>query len=85
MSAFGTGLPAVQQIPARTRAWERAVGGEEMIRAARAAEVAGFAWVSCSDHPAVPASRTQAMGATFFSLYEEWEQAGQPYHGLPAP
>lgn len=23
------------------------------------------------------------FGATFFALYEEWEQAGQPYHGLP--
>jgi hypothetical protein len=23
------------------------------------------------------------FGATFFEMYEEWERAGQPYHGLP--
>lgn len=23
------------------------------------------------------------FGATFFAMYEEWEQAGHPYHGLP--
>jgi hypothetical protein len=23
------------------------------------------------------------FGATFFAMYEEWERAGQPYHGLP--
>jgi probable F420-dependent oxidoreductase len=64
--AFGTGLPAVQQIPSRVQAWERAVGGAEMIEAARAAERAGYAWVSCSDHVAVPVSRAPAMGATWF-------------------
>ena len=63
---FGTSLPAVQQIPARVRAWERDVGGEEIVAAARAAERAGFAWVSCSDHVAVPASRAAAMGATWY-------------------
>jgi hypothetical protein len=25
------------------------------------------------------------FGATFFALYEEWQAAGQPYHGLAAP
>ena len=63
---FGVGLPAVQQIPSRVRPWERAVGGPEMLAAARAAEAAGFDWLSCSDHPAVPVSRAEAMGATWF-------------------
>jgi probable F420-dependent oxidoreductase len=62
----GTSLPAVHQIPARSGAWERAVGGAELIRAARAAEDAGLAWVSCSDHVLVPASRSAAMGATWY-------------------
>src|SRR5689334_4346633 len=66
MVRFGTSLPAVQQIPARSRPWERDVGGPEMLEAARAAERAGFAWVSCSDHVAVPASRAGAMGATWY-------------------
>jgi probable F420-dependent oxidoreductase len=63
---FGTSLPAVQQIPSRARPWEREVGGAEVVEAARAAERAGFAWVSCSDHVAVPASRAGAMGATWY-------------------
>jgi alkanesulfonate monooxygenase SsuD/methylene tetrahydromethanopterin reductase-like flavin-dependent oxidoreductase (luciferase family) len=66
MPRFGTSLPAVQQIPARTRAWERDAGGAEIVTAARAAERAGFAWVSCSDHVAVPGSRASVMGATWY-------------------
>src|SRR5215813_137094 len=63
---FGTSLPAVQQIPARVQAWEKAIGGPELLEAARAAERAGFAYVSCSDHVCVPTSREPAMGATWF-------------------
>src|SRR5438067_10086172 len=66
MVEFGTGLPGVQQIPARSRAWERAAGGPEMLEAARVAERCGYAWVSCSDHVAVPVSRAEAMGATWY-------------------
>src|SRR2546427_8496117 len=46
--------------------WERAIGGAQVLEAARAAERAGFDWVSCSDHVAVPVSRAAAMGATWF-------------------
>ena len=63
---FGTSLPAVQQIPARARPWEHALGGREIVEAAQAAEHAGFAWVSCSDHPLIPVSRAAAMGATWY-------------------
>jgi len=66
MPRFGTSLPGVQQIPARAQAWERAIGGAQVLEAARAAERAGFDWVSCSDHVAVPVSRAAAMGATWF-------------------
>lgn len=64
--AFGTALPAVQQIPSRVRQWERDVDGPKTLEAARAAEAAGFAWLTCSDHPSVPVSRAQAMGPTWF-------------------
>lgn len=64
--AFGTSLPGVQQIPARVRPWERKIGGADLLEAARAAEDAGFAWVSCSDHVVVPASRAGTMGSTWF-------------------
>src|SRR5438477_4261887 len=63
---FGTSLPGVQQIPARAQAWERAIGGAQVLEAARAAERAGFDWVSCSDHVAVPACRAAVMGATWY-------------------
>jgi alkanesulfonate monooxygenase SsuD/methylene tetrahydromethanopterin reductase-like flavin-dependent oxidoreductase (luciferase family) len=63
---FGTSLPAIQQIPSRVRPWEREVGGSELLTAARAAEAAGFDWVSCSDHPLVPVSRAEAMGPTWY-------------------
>src|SRR5438477_4316963 len=66
MPRFGTSLPGVQQIPARAQAWERAIGGAQVLEAARMAERAGFDWVSCSDHVAVPVSRAAAMGATWF-------------------
>ena len=66
MVKFGTSLPAVQQIPSRTRPWEREIDGPQILEAARTAERAGFAWVSCSDHVAVPASRAAAMGATWY-------------------
>lgn len=66
MVHFGTSLPAVQQIPSRSRQWEREVGGAEMLAAARAAEDAGFAHLSCSDHVCVPVSRAAAMGAVWF-------------------
>jgi probable F420-dependent oxidoreductase len=63
---FGTSLPAIQQIPSRVRPWEREVGGSELLTAARAAEAAGFDWVSCSDHPLVPVSRAEALGPTWY-------------------
>jgi len=66
MLQFGVSLPAVQQIPGRARAWEAEVGGAQILEAARAAERAGFAYVSCSDHVAVPVSRAAAMGGTWY-------------------
>ncbi len=66
MPRFGASLPGVQQIPARAQAWEREIGGTQIVEAARMAERAGFDWVSCSDHVAVPVSRAAAMGATWF-------------------
>jgi probable F420-dependent oxidoreductase len=65
-ATFGTGLPAIQQIPGRVRPWEKEVDGAKLLDAARAAEAAGFSWLSCSDHPSIPVSRAQAMGPTWF-------------------
>lgn len=64
--AFGIGLPVVQQVPAQTQPWEAAAGPAEIRRVAEAADRLGFAWVSCSDHVAVPASHAPSMGATWY-------------------
>lgn len=63
---FGISLPGIQQIPGRARDWEREIDGSVLVAAARAAESAGFDWVACSDHPAIPRSRTAAMGSVWF-------------------
>ncbi|MFM8409376.1 MAG: TIGR03619 family F420-dependent LLM class oxidoreductase, partial [Alphaproteobacteria bacterium] len=63
---FGLGLPVVQQVPARVMPWEAAAGPAEIERVARAADRLGFAHVACSDHPVVPVSRVEAMGATWY-------------------
>ncbi|GIW39633.1 MAG: hypothetical protein KatS3mg076_0210 [Candidatus Binatia bacterium] len=63
---FGLGTPVVQQVPSRARAWEGAAGSRELLRIAERADRFGYAWVTCSDHVAVPASHVPAMGATWY-------------------
>jgi probable F420-dependent oxidoreductase len=63
---FGIGLPIVQQVPARAQPWEAGAGAAELVQVARAADRLGFAWVTCSDHVAVPASYAPSMGATWY-------------------
>ncbi|MEW6269748.1 MAG: TIGR03619 family F420-dependent LLM class oxidoreductase [Thermodesulfobacteriota bacterium] len=63
---FGIGLPVVQQVPAKVRAWEAGAGPAEIERVARAADRLGFAHVACSDHAVVPRSYAAAMGTTWY-------------------
>jgi probable F420-dependent oxidoreductase len=64
--SFGIALPVVQQVPTQTQAWERDGGPAEILAVARAADRLGFAWVTCSDHVAVPATYAASMGATWY-------------------
>ncbi|MBX3025509.1 TIGR03619 family F420-dependent LLM class oxidoreductase [bacterium] len=64
--SFGIGLPVVQQVPTQTQAWEGDAGPEEIVAVARAADRLGYAWVTCSDHVAVPAAYAASMGATWY-------------------
>ncbi len=63
---FGLSLPIVQQVPGRAQAWEADAGPRELLRVAQAADRLGYAWVTCSDHVAVPASYRTAMGPTWY-------------------
>jgi probable F420-dependent oxidoreductase len=66
---FGIGLPIVQQVPSQAQAWEAAAGAAELLQVARAADRLGFAWITCSDHVAVPASYAPSMGATWYEPF----------------
>lgn len=66
---FGIGLPIVQQVPSQAQAWEAAAGTPELTEIARAADRLGFAWITCSDHVAVPASYAASMGATWYDPF----------------
>lgn len=90
--AFGIALPGAQRIPGRAEPWEHAIDGPGLIAVARAAEAAGFAWVSCSDHPLVPASRVAVMGdawldagSTLAFVAGATERIGLLAHVLVAP
>lgn len=63
---IGIGLPVVQQVPGRARAWEAEAGPEAVLQVARAADRLGFAWLACSDHIAIPAAAIRRMGATWY-------------------
>jgi probable F420-dependent oxidoreductase len=63
---FGIGLPVVQQVAGKARAWESGAGPAEIERIARAADRLGFAHIACSDHVLVPRSRAEAMGTIWY-------------------
>jgi probable F420-dependent oxidoreductase len=63
---LGFSTPIVQQVPGRAASWEANADGAEILRIAQAADRMGYAWLTCSDHVAVPASHVGAMGATWY-------------------
>lgn len=63
---FGLSTPVVQQVPGHAQAWEKDARPDDLLHIARAADRLGFAWITCSDHVAVPVSHAAAMGATWY-------------------
>jgi hypothetical protein len=49
----------------------------------RASELAPYDWTI--RRAAMPLTGDDPFGERFFALYEEWQKAGSPYHGLRAP
>jgi probable F420-dependent oxidoreductase len=63
---LGLSTPIVQQVRHRARPWEQAAGPAELVRIAQAADRLGYAWITCSDHVAIPRSHARAMGALWY-------------------
>ncbi len=59
---FGMGLPVVNLHPNKLLDWEGSAGPTEVARVAAQADKSGFYYISCTDHVAIPKSRSQVMG-----------------------
>ncbi|MGW2954108.1 TIGR03619 family F420-dependent LLM class oxidoreductase [Streptomyces eurythermus] len=64
--AYGIQLPVQSQSTLYAEPWEAAAGPRDLVAVARAAEAAGFAYVACCDHVAVPRRLAGAMGTVWY-------------------
>ncbi|GGR61820.1 MULTISPECIES: TIGR03619 family F420-dependent LLM class oxidoreductase [Streptomyces] len=64
--AYGIQLPVQSQSTLYAEPWEAAAGPADLVAVARAAEAAGFAYVACCDHVAVPRRLAGAMGTVWY-------------------
>ena len=68
----------------RIAAHARRTGNEDAARRhfAQAGALAPFDWTV--RRAALPLTGGDPFGEEFFEMYGQWQQAGSPYHGLPA-
>ncbi|MGD3107706.1 TIGR03619 family F420-dependent LLM class oxidoreductase [Streptomyces sp. YGL11-2] len=64
--AYGMQLPVQSQSTLYAEAWEAGAGPEGLVAVARAADRAGFAYVACCEHVAIPRRLAGAMGTTWY-------------------
>ncbi|MEU7556959.1 TIGR03619 family F420-dependent LLM class oxidoreductase [Streptomyces eurythermus] len=64
--AYGIQLPVQSQSTLYAEPWEAAAGPADLVAVARAAEAAGFAYIACCDHVAVPRRLAGAMGTVWY-------------------
>ncbi|OBI09394.1 LLM class F420-dependent oxidoreductase [Mycolicibacter heraklionensis] len=63
---LGLATPVVIQIPGTASSWEAEGGAEDISRIAAAADELGFAYLTCSEHVAVPAEAAAGRGTTYW-------------------
>ncbi|MEU2559159.1 TIGR03619 family F420-dependent LLM class oxidoreductase [Streptomyces longispororuber] len=64
--AYGIQLPVQARSVVFAETWEAEAGPADLVAVARAADRAGFAYVACCDHVAIPRRLADAMGTTWY-------------------
>ncbi|MEU3379096.1 TIGR03619 family F420-dependent LLM class oxidoreductase [Streptomyces caelestis] len=64
--ACGIQLPVQSQSTLYAEPWEAAAGPEDLLAVARAADRAGFAYLACCDHVAIPRRLASAMSTVWY-------------------
>jgi probable F420-dependent oxidoreductase len=64
--AYGIQLPVQSQSTLYAEPWEAGAGPADLVAVARAADRAGFAYVACCDHVAIPRRLAGAMGTVWY-------------------
>ncbi|MEU0384280.1 TIGR03619 family F420-dependent LLM class oxidoreductase [Streptomyces chartreusis] len=64
--AYGIQLPVQSQSTLYAEPWEAAAGPEDLLAVARAADRAGFAYLACCDHVAIPRRLASAMSTVWY-------------------
>ncbi|PAZ10627.1 LLM class F420-dependent oxidoreductase [Streptomyces sp. SA15] len=63
---YGIQLPVQSQSTIYAEPWEAAAGPEDLLAIARTADRAGFAYVACCDHVAIPRHLAPAMSTVWY-------------------
>jgi probable F420-dependent oxidoreductase len=66
VTQYGIQLPVQSQSTLFAEPWEAAAGPEDLLAVARTADRAGFAYVACCDHVAIPRRLAPAMGTVWY-------------------
>ncbi|MFH8497635.1 TIGR03619 family F420-dependent LLM class oxidoreductase [Streptomyces coeruleorubidus] len=64
--AYGIQLPVQSQSTIYAESWEAAAGPDDLLAVARAADRAGFAYLACCDHVAIPRRLASAMSTVWY-------------------
>ncbi|MHB9860978.1 TIGR03619 family F420-dependent LLM class oxidoreductase [Streptomyces sp. YIM S03343] len=63
---YGIQLPVQSQSTLYAESWEAGAGPGDLVAVARAADAAGFAYVACCDHVAIPRRLAPAMSTVWY-------------------